>query len=612
MHRTKTRTLRKPKRLTSARRGAVMVVAVWLLVILLVVGLGLAYDTQMAAQSAGNTDGQAHAYYTALSGIERLAVELDEGGVFYTAPGQPWEAIDGNSEPLSIEAQNYNYLVMATDACGRIDLNEADETALGNIPDLTEEQIAAIIAFKGEAETAAGETTGTTATPETGEASTVKAFRSLDDLLLIDGFTPDMLFGSASFPEKLTPAERFRQDWAAKMAGQTGGASTETTATPTLADWLAVGGKARRIASDGQARAVLTEVDRQEFQERLQAISEIIGVSDPAPSTGGGVQRGGRDPVTSAGRILRGNTTITAWSQVWAAVNNDREAVRLLADVVTLPNTGGGTTPGADAGGGGGGGGGGRGGPGGGGGRGGGGGGRGGGRGGGGPGGGGPGGGGPGGGGPGGGGPGGGGPGGGGPGGGGGGGPRGGGGRGALAAPARRVYTPAVYSPRRNQFEVLFVQGGPGGGGPGGGGPGGGVPGGGGAGGTPTGATTTTAVPTGPMEGAINLNTAPPEVLMTLPQMTEEVAQAIVAYREENPLTTRGDILRIQEVTPAIFNAIVEQVTVMSDTYLVRALGTAQGLMPGNGRTRDIGVHLTAILDRTSGRCRIVRLRQDN
>jgi hypothetical protein len=94
--------------------------------------------------------------------------------------------------------------------------------------------------------------------------------------------------------------------------------------------------------------------------------------------------------------------------------------------------------------------------------------------------------------------------------------------------------------------------------------------------------------------------------------MTEEVAQAIVAYREGNPLVTRGDLVRIAGVTPAIFNAIVERVTVLSDTYLVRALGTAQGVMPGNGRTRDIGVHLTAVLDRTSGRCRITRLRQDN
>lgn len=114
------------------------------------------------------------------------------------------------------------------------------------------------------------------------------------------------------------------------------------------------------------------------------------------------------------------------------------------------------------------------------------------------------------------------------------------------------------------------------------------------------------------MEGAINLNTAPVEVLMSLPQMTEEVAAAIVAYRDANPMMSRGDLLNVSEVTPAIFNAIVERVTVVSDTYLVRALGTAQGIMPGNQRTRDISVHLTAVLDRTSGRCRIVRLRQDN
>jgi type II secretory pathway component PulK len=114
------------------------------------------------------------------------------------------------------------------------------------------------------------------------------------------------------------------------------------------------------------------------------------------------------------------------------------------------------------------------------------------------------------------------------------------------------------------------------------------------------------------MKGAINLNTAPAEVLMMLPQMTEEVAQAIVAYRDANPLMSRGDLLRVETVTPAIFNAIIERVTVVSDSYLVRALGTSQVVMPGSGRTSDISVHLTAVVDRTTGRCRIVRLRQDN
>jgi hypothetical protein len=178
---------------------------------------------------------------------------------------------------------------------------------------------------------------------------------------------------------------------------------------------------------------------------------------------------------------------------------------------------------------------------------------------------------------------------------------------------------PAVFHPGRYGSQVLFVQAGPGGGGPGGGGTGGG-PGAGGGGGTGGGGTTPTDTTSGstdssltkPIAGAINLNTAPAEVLMTLPQMTEEIAQAIVSYRDANPMVSRGDLLQIDEITPNIFNAIVEKVTVISDTFLVRALGTSQVIMPGSGRTNDISVHLTAVLDRSSGKCKVVRLRQDN
>jgi hypothetical protein len=99
---------------------------------------------------------------------------------------------------------------------------------------------------------------------------------------------------------------------------------------------------------------------------------------------------------------------------------------------------------------------------------------------------------------------------------------------------------------------------------------------------------------------------------MTLPQMTEEIAQAIVEYRSGNPFVSRGDLLRIPQVTTAIFNAIIERVTVVSDTFTVRALGTSRYVSPATGRPSDIGVHLTAVIDRTTGRCRIVRLRQDN
>src|SRR5437588_596120 len=71
-----------------SRRGIVLAVVLWLMVVLVVVALGLAYDTQVSVRSLRNTDNQARAYYAALSGLERLAAELDGSGVYYTAANQ--------------------------------------------------------------------------------------------------------------------------------------------------------------------------------------------------------------------------------------------------------------------------------------------------------------------------------------------------------------------------------------------------------------------------------------------------------------------------------------------------------------------------------------------
>src|SRR5688572_793902 len=109
---------------------------------------------------------------------------------------------------------------------------------------------------------------------------------------------------------------------------------------------------------------------------------------------------------------------------------------------------------------------------------------------------------------------------------------------------------------------------------------------------------------------------------MTLPNMTEEVAQAIIAHREQQPFRSRGDLLLIQEVrqpiTPtvtagaanqritrtqdrnAMFNGLVEKVTVVSDSFTVRVLGVQMTPNAATGRQSDLAVHLTAVIDRSS------------
>jgi hypothetical protein len=597
------------------RRGALLAITLWLLVLVVVVTLGLAYDTQLGAQSEGNSQARARCYYTALSGIERLCSELDNAQEFYTASGQGWEQLAAEDEQLTPESSEYVYHLLVEDNCGRLELNEADQAALTALGVLTEEQVAAILEYRGE--TAEGAGTPPASTTQETEA---RSFRSVDDLLLLPGFDPQLLFGAASWTERLSPAERFRLDWAQMAGGTESPAGSDSTEDLTLADLLAVGGRARNIAADGQPRAQLTSMTRDTLRTRLETVAQVLGIDPNAASSdaqqqGGrrGGQRSSRSIISSALRVLD-NNNVTSWSQVWSAVNNNRDAMRLLADVLTMP---GGVESAAPTGGGGGVGGGGGGGR----------------PGGGGPGGGGPGGGRPGGGGPGGGGPGGGFPGGGGgfpgggggfPGGGGGGFPGGGGGFPAPRAEPAALFTrpaarPLLTSRSRFPYEVILAQAG--------------APG----GATAPGSTAATGEtePEPPIEGAININTAPLEVLMSLPNMTEEVAQGIMTYREGQPFRSRGEILLVPEVTQAsairgvpgaggqvqvtvstapstLFNAIIERITVVSDSYTVRALGLPLQTSVGTGRWSDLAVHLTAVIDRTTGRCRIRRLRQDN
>lgn len=74
------------------------------------------------------------------------------------------------------------------------------------------------------------------------------------------------------------------------------------------------------------------------------------------------------------------------------------------------------------------------------------------------------------------------------------------------------------------------------------------------------------------LEGRINVNTAPLEVLMTLPQMTDEAANAIVSQR---PFETIGDLLDDAVMPVSLFRSVVNRVSTKSSIYLIRVRGVA-------------------------------------
>jgi competence protein ComEA len=73
----------------------------------------------------------------------------------------------------------------------------------------------------------------------------------------------------------------------------------------------------------------------------------------------------------------------------------------------------------------------------------------------------------------------------------------------------------------------------------------------------------------------ININTAPLEVLMTLPGVDESLANEIVTRRSssEGPFTGRGDLSSVNGMTQEIFQGLIDYVTVQSYQFHIVAEG---------------------------------------
>lgn len=75
--------------------------------------------------------------------------------------------------------------------------------------------------------------------------------------------------------------------------------------------------------------------------------------------------------------------------------------------------------------------------------------------------------------------------------------------------------------------------------------------------------------------GRININTAPREVLATLPGLDESLAQRICVWRETLPegFKTIGDLLDLPDMTIERFKRLAPRITVRSNVFTIHSLG---------------------------------------
>lgn len=108
------------------------------------------------------------------------------------------------------------------------------------------------------------------------------------------------------------------------------------------------------------------------------------------------------------------------------------------------------------------------------------------------------------------------------------------------------------------------------------------------------------------IDGRININTAPREVLAALlggDEQAWQVAAGIISYRRglTSGMVSIADVLRIESVTVSIFKEIANYITTRSNVYTVRCFATADRGSIGGG-----GLRSELVVDRSSRPCLVL------
>jgi len=171
--------------------GIALLTAIWVLTVLLILVGGFAAMTHSETEVARNFGGQAGATWAARAGIRRAEAELltNAAAQPYTALGGPQEVITGPDDTTSLGGAGYSVAIQ--DEAGKININTADATTLGAF--FTADVVQNILAWRAPsaAETGIGDSYYTGLTPP--YQCKHAPFDTVDELLLVQGITPDML-----------------------------------------------------------------------------------------------------------------------------------------------------------------------------------------------------------------------------------------------------------------------------------------------------------------------------------------------------------------------------------------------------------------------------------
>lgn len=199
--------MRHPRSAGTGETGAALIVALWLLAILSLTALGLAYRTRMTIKDAGLTRERLRALYLCKAMVARAVMELERDRNEYDARSEPWCSHrdfreEGWLDEMGLdeeEKDNVKCEYAVWDESGKINVNLVGDPRLYNLKLLEPGQASAILDWVDPDESAR---------PGGAESDYYERLtppyraknapiRALEELLAVEDITPTLFLGDA-------------------------------------------------------------------------------------------------------------------------------------------------------------------------------------------------------------------------------------------------------------------------------------------------------------------------------------------------------------------------------------------------------------------------------
>jgi len=238
-----------PRKLARRRSesGAILIISIFVLAALIGLVVSLSQATRVEMRAARNFAAELQCRALADAGVYLAAVTLQNDQTPYVdTEDDDWYLL-GENGTAEYELGEGTYRVQVVDACARLDVNRATRDELLMLPGMTEEIADAIIDWRDaddEPSEAGAESDIYEAFPSAYRTRN-GPFQSLDELLLVSGVTPSLLYGTPD------------------------GKATDPTAT-TEKPWcelLTVRSNSQEVAADGQSRLDINQASADQLMQ---------------------------------------------------------------------------------------------------------------------------------------------------------------------------------------------------------------------------------------------------------------------------------------------------------------------------------------------------------